>query len=180
MSGLIRRVLRIFAYVRDLEQRAFYDTLTGLLQRGRFFELFKDRLAKTDAIALVYIDLNGFKSINDRYGHAVGDKVLKIFACHANAFFGEKKGIVGRMGGDEFAVVLSDNREQGLSDMCARFVEFLAARPIAHKNRHIFIDFSCGIATTTRDGRDPDALFAAADERMFKQKRRIRHDVRRR
>jgi len=93
--------------VRNLEGRAFNDGLTGVLRRERFIEVADELLLTCEAqrcqAILLYLDMDGFKEINDKYGHAVGDLVLKTFSRLLVALRPES--YIGRMGGDEFAII---------------------------------------------------------------------------
>ncbi|MEF2144089.1 MAG: diguanylate cyclase [Desulfovibrionaceae bacterium] len=155
---------------------ALYDQLTGLPNRT----LFMDRLAQAvvhserygDNTALLFLDLDKFKPVNDRYGHEVGDQVLREVAVRIRACLREMD-TAARIGGDEFVVVLQDakDREQILG-VGHRLVEAMAA-PI-HVRGHVCTDLgvSIGVSVCPEHGRDGDILLHRADLAMYKVKAR--------
>jgi diguanylate cyclase (GGDEF)-like protein len=161
--------------IREGERVAEHDPLTGLLNRAgfqrRLDELLDHSLATSDGLGLIFIDLDGFKPINDAYGHAAGDALLQAVAksiCHAL----RARDLVGRMGGDEFVVALplAGQQETDLQ----RVVEALAeavCRPIEFNGQALIVQASLGMATSREYGFDGLALMQAADERMYEHKR---------
>ncbi len=103
MKNLVEWFLRRFQYVKKLEQAVFYDDLTGLLRRGRFFELLSHAVKRAQRssgyhIVVYYIDLDGFKAVNDTHRHAVGDKYLRFVANSLSAFVAKAPGVfLGRV-----------------------------------------------------------------------------------
>ncbi len=173
-----------FPYVRELERRAFYDDLTGLLRRGRFFELLGDAMARRKRgwpqhlLVLYYIDLNRFKEVNDTHGHHVGDQYLRFVARSLSQFV-SGSATCGRMGGDEFAVFDRVWSEHGHlppranAEALRRFLNDLVY------NHAFGVRIPCrasvGYAVTDDNtAHDPDALVAQADKEMYAVKRRIR------
>ena len=163
---------RANAYLAEIEFLAFHDPLTGLLNRRRLDELLAAVLTSTAAehgsIALLYLDIDGFKQVNDTFGHSVGDSVLtQVAACLRE--IARPNDLVARLGGDEFLLVLT-----GLQPDRARFdAGHLAARCresvlAAMSDRSISV--SIGISTFPHDGMDFDALAHAADLRMYTDK----------
>lgn len=157
--------------------RAEHDPLTGLLNR----EIFEARLADmvrvatecSSLAALLYLDLDGFKPVNDELGHAVGDKVLKAVAKRIEAAV-RGDDVVARLGGDEFAVLIN-----GLSQRedAARIAAKLAAslsQPVDMDGVAAKVGVSIGIALCPRDGETPASLLQAADGAMYQAKRQGR------
>ncbi len=100
-------ITEIYGLKQEIEHMAFHDPLTGLANRRRIEGLLEDSIeccAPAQLVALTFVDLDGFKSINDRHGHPAGDEALKLLAERLNGCFREKD-IVARLGGDEFAVL---------------------------------------------------------------------------
>src|SRR5688572_16250822 len=108
IAGLRAQVARLQAEREALQYAAGHDELTGLPNRRLFYALASRVLDTTDeSAAVMMIDLDGFKPINDRHGHAAGDHVLRIIACRLAAWAGDN--LVARLGGDEFAVLLTNS-----------------------------------------------------------------------
>ncbi|HLP99039.1 MAG TPA: diguanylate cyclase [Sideroxyarcus sp.] len=163
---------------RRLQEMAFHDTLTGLPNRALFF----DRLSKSIALAkrnhghlaLIYLDLDGFKPINDQYGHEAGDNVLKQVAQRLNGCVRDVD-TVARLGGDEFAVVLDGLDTPGEAAKVAQKILHILSMPIQFENDgdscQAHIGASIGIAIYPDNGVAIDALIAAADASMYDSKR---------
>ena len=159
---------------RALEQRlaadARQDALTGVANRIALFEALHVKLTSGREVAALYIDLDGFKSVNDDHGHAVGDEVLRTVAarlCGA-VRIGD---IVARVGGDEFVVVsdtLEDNDEA--LKLGSRIRDVLAL-PIAFAATQVEVGASVGIAFVSSADRDPDTLLSDADRALYQAKR---------
>ena len=118
--GLTLRSLRLEKEMRNL---ASYDSLTGLLSRHAFFENANRAISLANrngaAFAVLIIDLDHFKKINDRYGHPAGDAVLKLFADVVNSV-ARRSDIVGRLGGEEFAMLLPSTDTDKALEFCER------------------------------------------------------------
>jgi diguanylate cyclase (GGDEF)-like protein len=153
---------------RELEDRLRYqtqhDSLTALANRA----LFGERLAATVATgaAVLHIDLDGFKIINDTYGHHAGDAVLIEVAARLRACVVEG-GLAARLGGDEFAVLLPGAGTAVAEAVAERFRTMLRL-PIDFDGRPLAIGASIGLAAAT--GGDPDELLRRADEQMYRAK----------
>jgi diguanylate cyclase (GGDEF)-like protein len=117
---------------------------------------------------VVFVDLVDFKPVNDGHGHAVGDAVLKRVVERMR--HGLREGdLVGRMGGDEFALLLRSITPVGLAAVTKRVREAIAA-PMTFDDLTVRIGASVGVSSAPRDGTTVDALLAAADERMYREK----------
>lgn len=156
--------------LKKLEYLARHDAMTGLLNRRAFDEAVSDALLTRDGkarVALIAIDLDGFKSVNDTHGHAAGDAVLAAVAERMGEVFGDTA--CARLGGDEFAVLLPDCRDR---DRClSRSEELRSAlhRPVPFKGRELAIGASVGVAF--RQGPETvAALCARADRAMYDAK----------
>jgi diguanylate cyclase (GGDEF)-like protein len=150
---------------RALAERATHDPLTGLVNRQELHARITSALAGADSPAVYFLDLNGFKPINDGYGHAAGDFVLTEVArrLRAETRAGDT---VGRLGGDEFVVVTHD-ADEGLT---ARLRDVVAA-PIAYGDLVLAVGVSVGRACAADlPGPTADGLLAAADADMYREK----------
>ena len=146
------------------------DALTGAANRAGFEAAVGRALARRGdrAIGIAFIDLDGFKAVNDVHGHAVGDTVLVEVAARLRALVREDD-VVARFGGDEFAVLLSDITPVGLANASER-IRTAIERPIAADEVTLQIGASIGLASAPRDGNTIDALIARSDARMYRQK----------
>ena len=157
----------------QMEQLAFYDPLTGLENR----RLFKDRLEQSikqvrrskGVMALLFIDLDGFKFVNDSFGHDVGDELLVEVAKRLKQCVREED-IVARLGGDEFTVILSNlNDSKSASSVAAKIIKSLQF-PITVEDHELNISGSIGITIAPTDSMDANELMRHADLAMYRAK----------
>lgn len=170
-----REVTELRRAERELERLATHDPLTGLPNRHHLhLELHAElELAGTTGggLALLYVDLDGFKAVNDRSGHEVGDRVLREVASRFQQGL-RQSDLVARMGGDEFVVLLRGCRDAGAA---ARVAEALRARLTESDltgTGGLSLDASVGIACFPDHGNTPEELLAYADRAMYAAKRR--------
>jgi diguanylate cyclase (GGDEF)-like protein len=157
---------------QEAEDSATMDYLTNLPNARSLFrrlesEIARCRRANTRMTVLV-CDLNGFKAVNDRYGHLEGNRVLREVgeALRANC---RGYDYVARMGGDEFVLLLPGN-DRAIADERIADLRNLRWYVAQEKDRHSAVSMSIGAATFPDDGLDPDQLLAEADRRMYKEK----------
>ena len=162
------RVRGLVLTIRDdearhaLRRRASHDPLTGLANRA----LLHERIAAADGeVALLYLDLDGFKPVNDRLGHAAGDEVLRLVARRLEGCV-RAGDTVARLGGDEFALLVSDGAEEVAERVRVAFDD-----PFTVDGHRLPVGASVGVATGAADA---DALLAAADRAMYAVKRHAR------
>jgi diguanylate cyclase (GGDEF)-like protein len=155
------------------ESVARHDALTGLANRRYFLELFEELTRSrpsVDRFAVMVIDLDRFKPVNDIHGHAAGDAVICAVANRLLRIV-PPKGIVARLGGDEFAAVVPfGDGPDSLIVLAEQFIDAIR-RPIAWSNVQIHVDATIGIAPVTWDNSDPETLLHAADVAMYEGKR---------
>jgi diguanylate cyclase (GGDEF)-like protein len=158
------------AHAAQLLERSQRDPLTGAVNRLGFDAAFARALAGSNGrpVALAYVDLDGFKAVNDTFGHAAGDEVLTEVAKRLSAVVRDGD-VVARLGGDEYALVLLDVTPDVLADVAARATAAIRA-PIATRAGAVQVDGSVGLATAPRDGTTLDQVLHAADARMYRQK----------
>jgi len=168
--GWIEDVSAIRRSASQLHFAAWHDPLTGLLNRralhGRLAEVLADNAGRTGS--LVYLDLDGFKQINDVFGHAAGDSVLRQFATRLRLAL-EPGQIAARLGGDEFVIVFP---EWGVSESkrwIGSFRHAIANRPFTHFDHEFSLSFSAGHARLT-PALTPEAALEAADGDCSQQK----------
>lgn len=163
-SMLAVHSMRVTEYQSELEGLANTDGLTGLHNRRRFLELLPDR-ERTDEKALIaFVDLDRFKSINDRFGHAVGDEVVTALAERLQAVRPRME--VARLGGDEFALIIT---QFGNHDILER-IRIEISRPVKSSVGPIFVGASIGAARFPEDCETASDLLRAADRAMLRAK----------
>jgi diguanylate cyclase (GGDEF)-like protein len=176
--GSQRALLQLESAREQARHLATHDQLTGLANRV----LFNDRLSQAVAaarrsrqiLAVLYLDLDGFRAINDALGNAVGDGLLRGIATQVNSCIGETD-TAARLGGDEFAVLLTQlSSELEAARVAARIGECLG-RPIPFGQRNVSATASIGIATFPRDGGEADDLVRKAETAMHHAKERGRN-----
>lgn len=152
--------------------RAHHDSLTGLANRTLFEESVQQALLlarRTGAsLALLYVDLDGFKVVNDAFGHAAGDALLRIAAQRLKATLRESD-IGARLGGDEFAVLLPNTGAEGAEKVALNLVEALAL-PYGLPQRVVHLSASIGMALYPQCASTADELLHRADEAMYEAK----------
>ena len=159
--------------VEAVQHQATHDTLTGLPNR----ELFHDRLDQALArwhregspFAVVFVDLDRFKGVNDEFGHAVGDALLRQVGERLRSILRDVD-TLARVGGDEFTLILGDvGDEETVTPVAARILEVFA-RPFDPDGNELLVSPSFGVAIVGQHGTDRDELTAAADAAMYRAK----------
>ena len=157
-----------------IEHLALHDPLTGLPNS----RLLVDRLSQALAAAkrakrpmgVMYVDLDGFKPINDTYGHAAGDQVLKEFATRLRNALRETDS-TARVGGDEFVAILGEIGEEADAVRAAERVITTASLPFEVDGRQVTVSASIGLALYPQHGEDGESLLQRADTAMYQAKR---------
>ncbi|MDO4725090.1 MAG: EAL domain-containing protein [Comamonadaceae bacterium] len=171
ISGTLEDISRSKHMEQNLRHKARTDPLTGLLNRDALLEELHTRLlSKSPQLALLYVDLNRFKVINDALGHYIGDQLLRAVAQRLRSAAGEQA-LCARMGGDEF-VFLCPMSDAGQPIALAQRILNKLLEPFQIEHESIRISASIGIAIAPRDGRDSDTLLQNADAAMYESKRR--------
>jgi diguanylate cyclase (GGDEF)-like protein/PAS domain S-box-containing protein len=166
-------------YERVIKQLAYYDSLTMLPNRMLFCDRLKLALLQAHAnghmLAVVFLDLDSFKEINDTLGHYAGDQALRIIGQRLTGAV-RQSDIVARLGGDEFTVLLANIlQEKDLPAILDKIREAIA-QPIRIGEQEFIVTASSGVALYPRDGQDSDTLLQHADKAMYlckKQKEEI-------
>jgi diguanylate cyclase (GGDEF)-like protein len=160
-----------------LRRLADLDPLTALPNRRATVSRFEDEVRRADRMrrdfGLVVFDVDHFKQVNDTHGHLVGDAALRHVAAILRDHV-RGGDVVGRIGGEEFVVLIADERVDGAIAAAERLRAALESAPI---NRDLTITMSGGLAMFPADGRDWDELFAVADERLYAAKKGGRNRV---
>ncbi|HQU09626.1 MAG TPA: GGDEF domain-containing protein, partial [Opitutales bacterium] len=161
------------SYYLRLLRVAYHDCLTGLPNRI----LFQDRLSQGIALAkredrycaLIYLDLDRFKPVNDTYGHHVGDQVLKLVADRLRQCVRESD-MVARLSGDEFTIILPQIKEKNDAEAVVKKIIVELSKPFYVNEHHLQLDVSVGIAIYPDNGNNGDLLLKAADDAMYHAK----------
>ena len=176
LTRCLRRARLLAGATQEVHYLATHDPLTGLFNSQQF----RDRMATTLArlkrqaagCALIYLDLDGFKPVNDTHGHTAGDQVLSVCADRLRSTLREFD-IAGRMGGDEFAVLVEGTADIGdLSHIAERIVNAVAEPIDIGDGVCVNVSASLGVALFPADGKTAANLIAAADAAMYRAKRR--------
>jgi diguanylate cyclase (GGDEF)-like protein len=158
---------------QELIAAALHDALTGLANRAMFRENLARALVRAargkQALALMFIDLDGFKEVNDTLGHQVGDNLLRSVAKILVASL-RSGDLVSRFGGDEFAVILENCRPDYLSTLAEKLIQKLEI-PIDLEGEIVEISASIGIVTYPESGTDEETLMQRADATMYAVKK---------
>ena len=184
--------LNFIAQVEDISERkrdqeqirqlAYYDTLTGLPNRRLLVDRFNQALSQARrfqrSLAVMFIDLDRFKTINDRLGHDIGDELLKVVAARLITCM-RTGDTVSRQGGDEFVVVLTEIKHPEDAERVARKILDSLALPISVEEHQLHITTSIGIAVLPVDGtEDARELMKKADMAMYEAKEAGRNQYR--
>jgi len=160
---------------KQLEYLTLHDALTGLGNRSLFMKQLEHMIAiagrKKEEVALLAMDINGFKDVNDRLGHAAGDAVLREFGARLSQELRQADQSY-RIGGDEFAVLLEPRRESldGALAKAERIARHLGA-PMEINGYGCSIGVSIGVAVFPQHGEDPNSLLRKADAAMYEAKK---------
>jgi diguanylate cyclase (GGDEF)-like protein len=165
---------------REARNLARHDPLTGLPNRRFFAERLDEYLlgaSETQRLAVLMLDLDGFKAVNDMHGHATGDKALSVFA-HRVSILLRADSVLARIGGDEFAIIMP--RINSLDDPTnlARRIATAVAEPFVFGDVSAEFGVGVGIAIAPSDGTDPDELVRRADRALYRAKSAGRSSVR--
>ncbi|MFZ4062697.1 MAG: bifunctional diguanylate cyclase/phosphodiesterase [Polynucleobacter sp.] len=156
-----------------INQQANFDPLTALPNRRLMFDrleqLIKQSVRSEKSIAIVYIDLDNFKDINDSRGHDFGDQLLKAVSARLRSEVRDTD-TVARIGGDEFVILLGDLDRPEMADAIIREVSKKLVDPILIEGQLVYVTASMGIAMFPNDGSNGKALLLAADQAMYAAK----------
>lgn len=164
-----------------LVQQANYDTLTGLPSRILAYDRLSQALAHAHrnglAVAVMFLDVDRFKNVNDTLGHSVGDALLSEVAVRLNRCI-RKSDTVARLGGDEFLIVLSDLPVLSSADMVAEQILAELSAPFQLDGREMFVSASIGITGFPADSAESEVLLRNADAAMYRAKEEGRNTYR--
>jgi diguanylate cyclase (GGDEF)-like protein/PAS domain S-box-containing protein len=181
VAETLSRILSLFLRRARAEQRllhaSMHDTLTSLPNRANLLKTLEQRLRSGESLALLYIDLDRYKLINDTVGHEAGDRALIEIARRLKSRIG-RHDMAARMGGDEFVVLLAGPQAPDVIERTARSILTEIEKPIMLAERAWFLSASIGIALAPDDAADLETLIRCADSAMYEVKTSGRNDVR--
>jgi diguanylate cyclase (GGDEF)-like protein len=172
---LKQRFLQLAQQSARVRQAAYHDDLTGLANRSLLFDRFNQAVARAarqgTQVALLFLDLDGFKAVNDRLGHAAGDALLQQVASRLAACI-RACDTACRYGGDEFVIMLSEvGSHEGAATVAEKIRRLLEA-PYLVEGDAVSVSASTGIAVYPDDGQDYAGLIQQSDIRMYRAKAR--------
>jgi len=156
-----------------LKHIAYHDELTKLPNRLLLIDRLEHALSiaqrRKTIVAVMFIDLNGFKKINDQYGHAAGDQILKDVAKRLKTSLREED-TISRYGGDEFVILIEHEAEAGNTEILSQKIINALSQPFDYDNHKLTIGCSIGISLYPHDGTTPEDLLEKADAAMYQAK----------
>jgi diguanylate cyclase (GGDEF)-like protein len=175
ISRAIRRAMARKRFEALLAEQAYFDSLTGLANRGLFHDRLKQALARasrTDKrLAVVFVDLDNFKAVNDNFGHKTGDDVLRAIGDSLRGAV-RQTDTVARVGGDEFTVLIEPLNDSADADAIAHKVLNAVHVPIKLPGKSVQLTASIGVVLFPDHVRNADSLVESADRAMFLAKKR--------
>ncbi len=150
-----------------------HDTLSKLPNRKYFYEELRNRIHCKKDLTILYMDLNGFKAINDNYGHEVGDQVLvetskRLSNCFRNEDF------IARVGGDEFIGIISNSNSEDIANKISARIRDIFTYPYRSVKQNIQLTIAIGMAQYPKDSNKIEELLAVADKGMYENKLKIK------
>lgn len=169
----VRRIIDATRAERHVRQLAYNDTLTGLPNRSLFLDQLTRSLdrsaARNSMFAVLFLDLDRFKYVNDTLGHEVGDRLLTAMAQRIKGCV-RNDDCVARLGGDEFTILLEDIPNPGVAGSVAQNICRTVSAPLEIDGQEIFVTASIGISVYPTDGTDVSTLLRHADTAMYRAK----------
>jgi len=153
----------------ELRQQANIDGLTGLANRGKFYRCVEETLISPAPATVLMIDLDGFKDVNDTLGHTLGDSILREVANRLQTLANDDD-VVARIGGDEFAIMLSQVTDSHTAMQRAEAMIAAIAQPITIDGNDVRVAASCGVALAPTQAQEALELIGNADLALFKAK----------
>jgi diguanylate cyclase (GGDEF)-like protein len=147
---------------------ARHDALTDLPNRALFLEEVEQALARGENIAILFVDLDRFKTVNDTLGHPIGDSLLRAVTSRLQGAV-RRSDLVARLGGDEFAVIQFDSDPANAGELASRLIDRLS-QPFNIMGNHVVVGASIGIAIAPKDGQEPDQLLRNSDMALYRAK----------
>lgn len=172
-TGLVGSIIDVTAYKerqQQLKQLAYFDELTGLPNRNMLERELRQAIARSKRqhhhLIVTFIDLDGFKEVNDRLGHNAGDEVLEVVANRLTHVVREDD-LVARLGGDEFVIVLEETFKEDVEEIMTRIIDQISEPYECLGNDKVRVTPSIGLSVYPEDGEDIETLLKKADKAMY-------------
>jgi diguanylate cyclase (GGDEF)-like protein len=165
-------------YQVQIEHQANYDALTGLPNRNLLYDRLKQAMyvqRRVRPVAVVFIDLDHFKFVNDSLGHSIGDKLLKVMGERLRLVLRDGD-TVARLGGDEFVLILNDQTQDDVIFRAMQRVNSRMSEPFVIDGKELYVTCSAGISLYPQDGTDVETLLKNADAAMYRAKEHGRNN----
>lgn len=171
--GILNDVTEQVRYQEELERQSNYDSLTGLANRNLLQDRMRQAVAFADRheqmVAILLIDIDRFKQLNDTFGHGSGDALLRDFAQRLSEHT-RRGDSVARISGDEFVVLLTDIADETALNPKIRALQAALKQPFTLNGQDVFISSSIGVSLYPRDGNDEEQLLRHADMAMYRSR----------
>ncbi|WP_019998940.1 sensor domain-containing diguanylate cyclase [Aureimonas ureilytica] len=177
---VFRQMSVLLRNLRQTEERASHDPLTGLLNRSvlmRKLEAMTDIKGQVTPHTLLYLDLDGFKAVNDRFGHEVGDMVLRTASRHIKAAVPDSASVY-RLGGDEFAVLIAEDLDVSIIRSIGARIIGAISLPMTVADQSVKVGATIGVSIAPKDGKAPLDLIRHADQALYMGKREGKGSIR--
>lgn len=163
----------VFERTRQIEHQAYHDKLTGLPNRAQFYNRLTQAIERgrllPDSVALLFLDLDNFKTINDSLGHDMGDSLLIQVGSRLRQVV-PSSGMISRLGGDEFTILIENLTDRGEAEEVSQGVLEALSRPILLGTQEVFVGASIGVVLLDESISTPESLMKAADTAMYHAK----------
>lgn len=172
LVGRIRNIDKEKREHDELLERTHKDAMTGLLNKYMTEEAISEKLKNRDeseSFAMLVIDLDDFKAVNDRYGHICGDGVLQVISDRLKMQF-RRGDVIGRIGGDEFAIFFAFDGDRETVEQRSKAALQILRQPISYENQRIACSTSIGVACCPDDGVEFSELYRLADRALYRAK----------
>ncbi len=173
-TKLKKQNIRLNADKEKFHYLSHHDSLTNLPNRSYFLEhldlLLQKSIAEQQVLTLYFMDLNGFKKINDQYGHEIGDTLLLEVGKRLRSCFREDD-FIARLAGDEFTALITHQAQDNLPNLLITRINKEFLQPFLIKNTRLNCSISIGIATYPTDAKQAEQLLAMADRSMYRRKK---------
>ena len=164
----------------ELEKEILVDPLTGVYNRRAYDKRIKEELQRFmrygSPFSIVILDVDHFKSVNDQYGHAVGDLCLKEIIIRVQPMLRESD-FLARFGGEEFVVLLPETEHKGAVDAAEKLRQSIEKTEFLHPGDKVAITISLGVTQVTADDLSPESLFTRVDQALYRAKNEGRNRV---
>ncbi len=179
LMGITREINELKRLEQDYHYRATHDPLTGLPNRFLMFDRMQQYLARSsrtqEGLAVIFIDLDNFKNINDRWGHAGGDRLLEAVGARLTAAIRESD-TAARLGGDEFLIVMEGTHRTEALPAASKLLEAIA-QPVILSGESVSTSASFGVSLYPEHGCSPEELVSAADQALYTSKRQGKNQI---